>query len=481
MEEHRISSLENEAVFRLLFESAPGLYLVLLPDLTIHSVNDSYASATMTKREEIIGRLLFDVFPDNPEDSTADGVSNLRSSLSYVLKNKSSHTMAVQKYDIRRPDGTFEERYWSPFNKAVLNLKNEVVYIIHRVEDVTDFVRLQKEQKLNDILTDDLRSRTREMEIDLVKRSHEIQKLNAELEQRVNERTEELVNSNRLYAFLSAINQSIVHIHSVQELLDNACNIAITIGQFKASWISMLDENGRLNMISIYGDELAVKELQKYSGRDYSTTEFRDTTSGKAIRTGKYVVKNDVQNDPDMKSFNDLFVRTGVNAITSIPIFKSGKVVGIYGFYSVDKNFFDDVEIKLLEEAAGDISFALENFEKEELRKNMDENLVLNITELKKINDELDRFVYSISHELRSPLTSIMGLYKIIEKSNLEKDDKEVLNFIYKSIINMDETIREILDYSRNSRNIINNDRVDFIDIIDRAFENSNYQILNYK
>ena len=166
MEEHRISSLENEAVFRLLFESAPGLYLVLLPDLTIHSVNDSYASATMTKREEIIGRLLFDVFPDNPEDSTADGVSNLRSSLSYVLKNKSSHTMAVQKYDIRRPDGTFEERYWSPFNKAVLNLKNEVVYIIHRVEDVTDFVRLQKEQKLNDILTDDLRSRTREMEID---------------------------------------------------------------------------------------------------------------------------------------------------------------------------------------------------------------------------------------------------------------------------------------------------------------------------
>jgi signal transduction histidine kinase len=74
-----------------------------------------------------------------------------------------------------------------------------------------------------------------------------------------------------------------------------------------------------------------------------------------------------------------------------------------------------------------------------------------------------------------------MGLYKIIEKSNLEKDDKEVLNFIYKSIINMDETIREILDYSRNSRNIINNDRVDFIDIIDRAFENSNYQIADFR
>lgn len=56
--------------FRALFESAPGLYLVLTPDFTIVAVSDAYLQATMTKREEIVGRGLFDVFPDNPEEPT---------------------------------------------------------------------------------------------------------------------------------------------------------------------------------------------------------------------------------------------------------------------------------------------------------------------------------------------------------------------------------------------------------------------------
>lgn len=128
----------SENQFQLLFESAPGLYLVLLPDLTITAVSDSYLQATLTKRSAILGRGLFDVFPDNPDDPTATGVSNLHASLNHVLKYKTAHTMAVQKYDIRRPDGTFEEKYWSPLNRPVLNEQGEVVYIIHRVEDVTE-------------------------------------------------------------------------------------------------------------------------------------------------------------------------------------------------------------------------------------------------------------------------------------------------------------------------------------------------------
>jgi PAS domain-containing protein len=99
--------------FHRLFESAPGLYLILLPDLTIAAVSDAYLKATMTERSAIVGRGLFEVFPDNPDDPGATGVFNLRSSLEYVLKHSTPHTMAVQQYDIRRPDGTFEERFWS--------------------------------------------------------------------------------------------------------------------------------------------------------------------------------------------------------------------------------------------------------------------------------------------------------------------------------------------------------------------------------
>jgi PAS domain-containing protein len=98
--------------FRALFESAPGLYLVLTPDFRIVAVSDAYLRATMTTREEILGRSLFEVFPDNPEDPAATGVRNLSASLHRVLRGGAADAMAVQKYDIRRPEaagGGFED------------------------------------------------------------------------------------------------------------------------------------------------------------------------------------------------------------------------------------------------------------------------------------------------------------------------------------------------------------------------------------
>jgi PAS domain S-box-containing protein len=123
--------------FELLFESLPDLYLILSPDLTIRAVSDEYLKATLTVRKEIIGHNLFDIFPDNPEDQSADGVSNLRSSLNYVLHHRQQHIMPVQKYDVRRPDGVFETRYWSPKNTPILNARQEVEYIVHQVKNVT--------------------------------------------------------------------------------------------------------------------------------------------------------------------------------------------------------------------------------------------------------------------------------------------------------------------------------------------------------
>ena len=73
--------------YRALFESAPGLYLVLDPALIIVAASDAYLRATMTRRDAIIGRGIFEVFPDNPGDPTATGVRNLRASLERVLRN----------------------------------------------------------------------------------------------------------------------------------------------------------------------------------------------------------------------------------------------------------------------------------------------------------------------------------------------------------------------------------------------------------
>jgi two-component system, LuxR family, sensor kinase FixL len=138
--------------FRALFRAAPGLYLVLNPKLTIVEASDAYLRATMTERQSIVGRELFDVFPDNPDDPAATGVCNLRASLERVIRFRRADAMPVQKYDVRRPDGRFEEKYWSPLNKPVLNEAGAVEWIIHRVEDVTEVVRLKSERAEIDTL-----------------------------------------------------------------------------------------------------------------------------------------------------------------------------------------------------------------------------------------------------------------------------------------------------------------------------------------
>ena len=76
--------------FRLLFESVPNLYLVLAPDpdFTLVAVSEPYLRATLTEREKILGRGIFEVFPDNPDDPNATGVANLRASLERALQRR---------------------------------------------------------------------------------------------------------------------------------------------------------------------------------------------------------------------------------------------------------------------------------------------------------------------------------------------------------------------------------------------------------
>ena len=147
------------ADFRALFEAAPSPFLVVSPpDFAIVAVNDAYLRATMTERSAIVGRALFDVFPDNPDDPTATGVANLRDSLERVIATRRADAMPVQQYDIRRPSaagGGFEERWWSSINTPVLTAGGDVAAIIHRVEDVTEIVRLRSTSEAQDRLTRD--------------------------------------------------------------------------------------------------------------------------------------------------------------------------------------------------------------------------------------------------------------------------------------------------------------------------------------
>ncbi len=198
----QLSKLPETPDFQTLFQSAPGLYLVLSPDFIIVAVSEAYLRATMTKREEILGRGIFDVFPDNPDDPAATGVNNLRASLLRTLQYKIPDTMAVQKYDIRKPEsegGQFEERHWSPVNTPVLSKTGEVQYIIHRVEDVTDFTRLRQQELLQKEQTEELRARAQRMEMEVVLRAREVQERTAALRD-IEQRYRTLVENVKDYA-----------------------------------------------------------------------------------------------------------------------------------------------------------------------------------------------------------------------------------------------------------------------------------------
>lgn len=128
----------------------------------------------------------------------------------------------------------------------------------------------------------------------------------------------------------------------------------------------------------------------------------------------------------------------------------------------------------------GSISEFYDNFERDQklVERVMDlssDELMDSNLELKKLNEEMDRFVYSTSHDLRAPLLSILGLLNIIESENTQYDIKGYLKLLRDSTVKLDRFISDIIDYSRNTRLEINCVEVDFAAVIDESFKHLNY------
>ena len=171
----------HELDFRALFQASPSPYLIMTADFTIVAVNRAYAEATFIDPDAVVGRPMFDVFPDNPDDPLADGVVNLRRSLETVVRTGSPDALALQRYDVRAPDGTFVKRYWSPVNTPVLDDDGRVAVVIHRVQDVTDLVGLSEAGQERQRREEALWTRLEQMEADLFTRAREVQDANQRL------------------------------------------------------------------------------------------------------------------------------------------------------------------------------------------------------------------------------------------------------------------------------------------------------------
>ena len=160
-------------------------------------MTDEYLKATFTSRTNILARHVTEVFPSNPTNPLSSGAHHLLISLNRVLQTRQSDTMAVQRYDIpaNAVAGTdFVERYWSPVNSPLLNKNGQVIYIVHRAEDVTDYI-LAKQG--NSHLT--IAERQSIMEREIFVRAQQIQMVNEEL-RRSEERFRLIIESVKDYA-----------------------------------------------------------------------------------------------------------------------------------------------------------------------------------------------------------------------------------------------------------------------------------------
>jgi serine phosphatase RsbU (regulator of sigma subunit) len=160
--------------YHAVFQALPGSVALLTPDLVFVDANEAFLSTSGRTREQLVGRYLFDVFPDNPNDPDATGMRNLYASLRRVATTGQRDTMALQRYDVEDPErpGVWQERYWSPVNAPVLGPDGTVELLLHRVEEVTALIRARGARGGD---------RAQVLEAELYTRARELQEVNQRL------------------------------------------------------------------------------------------------------------------------------------------------------------------------------------------------------------------------------------------------------------------------------------------------------------
>jgi len=180
-------------------------------------------------------------------------------------------------------------------------------------------------------------------------------------------REREVARMTRLYAALSHVNQSIVWSSGRDELFPKVCRALVEHGGFRMAWIGWHDaETRRLTPVAEHGDAHGyLREVRVFTD---DRPEGRGP-SGTAFRTGRAYVCNDVLTDPAVEPWRAARAQQGLLSSATLPIRVAGVVSGTISVYAAEAGYFQAKEVALLEEVAGDISFALDTFAKDEARR----------------------------------------------------------------------------------------------------------------
>lgn len=287
-----------------------------------------------------------------------------------------------------------------------------------------------------------------------------------QLEQRVAALTESearVQRLNRRYAVLSETNQAIVHIDRRDQLFQTVCRIAVMQGGFKLAWIGMTDVgSGEVVPVAWHG---AGPEWFAAIGK-FNLRGPRRTPAEIALGEERIYVCNDVQADPALDPIRDSLREAGMQSAAACPLHMGNHVVGVLTLFAGEKDYFDETLRRLVAEMAVDVSFAMENYEKDEVRRqteeelrhlnsDLEERIQARTAELVAANADLEAFNYSVSHDLRAPLAAISGFSSVVlKKSEGKLDDvsRSQLKRVLANAERMSRLIDDLLNLASASR-----------------------------
>ena len=175
---------------------------------------------------------------------------------------------------------------------------------------------------------------------------------------------------------LSATNDAIIHSPSESVLLASACRIAVEHGRMALAWIGVPEPGGRFVCMANHGSTPSTYVENLIVSIDPRVPEGHGP-DGVSYRDGKTVVVNDIGASDMIAAWKEELARLGLFSMASLPIRRMGGVYGVFILYSADTGAFDDEIVRLLEEMAGNIGFALGNLDRDAARRRAEEDLRL--------------------------------------------------------------------------------------------------------
>ncbi|HEY9099655.1 MAG TPA: PAS domain S-box protein [Thiobacillus sp.] len=186
--------------------------------------------------------------------------------------------------------------------------------------------------------------------------------------------SENLATLNRLYRVLGGINEAIIRYRNPQRLFEEACRIAVELGGFRMAWVGLLDtESNEVRLVAHAGaTDHYLDQLHISLGDD----ETARGPTGTALRAGQHAVSNDIAHDPHMSPWRQSALALGYQSSAAFPVKVGGKVRGTFNLYADRTGFFDAEELRLLDDLAEDIGFALEFIESDQARETLNNRMV---------------------------------------------------------------------------------------------------------